>query len=148
MTHPHPQDIPAPTLGLATRLADELDAAADVKIDRLPDALLVTITPFNRDACGFSWSDSPGDISLEVGHEGGRWLLSAEAEDLAFLANVARSIIDGRVSEVRARARSCVTVVMPDGSSETETGYEGLAGCLPLPFWRRWSRNVQYAPYR
>jgi hypothetical protein len=148
MTHLQPHDIPAPTLGLATELADELDAAAVVKIERLPDALLVTITPINPEACGFYWSDSPGEISLEVGHEGGRWTLGAEAEDLAFLADVARSVIDGRVSEVRARARSCVTVTMPDGSNETETGYEGLAGCLPLPFWRRWSRNVQYAPYR
>ena len=74
--------------------------------------------------------------------------MEAAPEGLAFLEDVARSVIAGRVREVMARGRSRVAVTLADGSAETETGYEGLAGCLPLPLWRRWSRAVQYAAYR
>jgi hypothetical protein len=37
--------------------------------------------------------------------------------------------------------------MLADGTVEKETGYDGLPGCLPLPFWRQWSRQVHYSPY-
>jgi hypothetical protein len=47
-----------------------------------------------------------------------------------------------------ARSVSCVVVVLADGSRATETGYSSPTGCLPMPFWPRWSRTVRYLPYR
>jgi hypothetical protein len=152
-----PHDVPGvdrlqghATLGLATQLARELTDVADVGIERLHSGLSVTITPANPRARAFGWADfsDSEEIFLQVGEYGGRWELRPVPEDLTFLADVAWSVIAGRVREIFARGRSLVTVTMPDGSVETEVGHEGLTGCLPLPFWRRWSRSVQYAPYR
>ncbi|MFI7523943.1 hypothetical protein [Micromonospora globbae] len=154
MSNANSQDAPggsgpatAATLGLATRLAHELAGAAEVKIENLRCGLSVTITPTNPHARAFGWADFGDEIVLQVGEYGGRWKLRPVPEDLAFLDDVARSVVAGRVREVLARKRSLIEVVMPDGSVETETGYEGLAGCLPLPAWRRRSRSVRYAPY-
>ncbi|MEU4793250.1 hypothetical protein ACFWRG_26395 [Micromonospora tulbaghiae] len=137
----------AATLGLATRLAHELADAAEVKIENPKWGLSVTITPTNPNARAFGWADFGDEIVLQVGEYGGRWELCPAPEDLAFLDDMARSVVAGRVREVLARKRSLIEVVMPDGSVETHTGYEGPAGCLPLPAWRRRSRSVQYAPY-
>jgi hypothetical protein len=57
-------------------------------------------------------------------------------------------VIAGRVTEVFAYRRSRVTVTLEDGSTESETGYDGLTAWLPLPLWPRWSRTVRYLPYR
>ncbi|WP_431926811.1 hypothetical protein [Micromonospora wenchangensis] len=151
MSDANPHDGPGPataaTLGLATRLARELAGAAEVKIEDTEWGLSVTITPINRSARAFGWADFGDEIVLQIGEYGGRWELRQVPEDLAFLDDMARSVVAGRVREVLARKRSLVEVVMPDGSVETHTGYEGLAGCLPLPAWRRRSRSIQYAPY-
>ncbi|MET8090385.1 hypothetical protein [Micromonospora sp. NPDC005220] len=154
MSNADSQDAPggsgpatAATSGLATRLAHELAGAAEVKVENLQWGLSVTITPTNPHARAFGWADFEDEIVLQVGEYGGRWKLRPVPEDLAFLDDVARSVVAGRVREVLARKRSLIEVVMPDGSVETEAGYEGLAGCLPLPAWRRRSRSVQYAPY-
>ncbi len=90
----------------------------------------------------------PAEIIVSAGEIGGRWELGADADDLAFLRDLVMSVVAGRVSEVFSCRRSRVTVVFPDGSADTETGYEGLAGCLPLPLWPSWSRRTQYLPYR
>ncbi|MEU5950459.1 hypothetical protein ABZ793_33645 [Micromonospora sp. NPDC047465] len=154
MSNTNSQDVPdgfgsatAATLGLATRFAHELAGAAEVKIENPQWGLAVTITPTNPDARAFGWAEFGEEIVLQVGEYGGRWELRPAPEDLAFLDDMANSVVAGRVREVLARKRSLVEVVMPDGSVETHIGYEGLAGCLPLPAWRRRSRSVQYAPY-
>ncbi|MEH0973471.1 hypothetical protein V6U77_20325 [Micromonospora sp. CPCC 205546] len=137
----------AATLGLATRWAHELAGAAEVTIENLQWGLSVVIAPTNPHARAFGWADFGDEIVLQVGEYGGRWELRPVPEDLAFLDDVARSIAAGRVREVLARGRSLIEVEMPDGTVETHIGYEGPAGCLPLPAWRRRSRIVQYAPY-
>jgi hypothetical protein len=56
--------------------------------------------------------------------------------------------VAGRVSEVFACRRSRVTVTLPDGSAEVETGYDGVIALLPLPLWPRWSWVTRYLAYR
>ncbi|MFC7547186.1 hypothetical protein [Plantactinospora sp. GCM10030261] len=155
MSNPDPDEGPgidlpsaAPTLHLARRLAHELADVASVEINKMDRGLSVTITPNNAQARSFGWVDFPEEVILHVGEVGGRWELGSGPDDMTFLAAVARSVVAGHVREVFARGRSVVSVMLADGSIETETGYEGLVGCLPLPFWRRWSKSIQYAPYR
>lgn len=137
----------APTLPLARGLAAELGELATVDIGPVAEGIGVTVRPVNPAARDFGWVDFAGDVVLQIGEQGGRWELEMP-HDLEFLAELARSVIAGRVVEVFARRRSAVTVTLADGSTETEVGYDGLGGCLPLPFWRRWSRTVHYAAYR
>ena len=92
--------------------------------------------------------DFGDEIVVEVGQFGGRWEIGAEEEDLAFLEDLVRSVIAGRVSEVFAVGRSRVVVTLAEGTQAVETGYDGPAGCLPLPLWPRWSRKIQYLPYQ
>ncbi|MCW3838928.1 hypothetical protein ONA70_02310 [Micromonospora yasonensis] len=155
MTDEHGQDEPGtdqspgtPTLKIARQLAKELAGVATVEVDRIEGGISVGVTPRNPDARAFGWTDFSDELILGVGDHGGRWELEAGPEDLALLEDIARSVIAGRVREVFAPGRSAVSVTLADGSVETEIGGEAPAGCLPLPFWRRWSRSVQYAPYR
>jgi hypothetical protein len=142
------QPPPSPSLQLAKQLAQELVGTATVEIDNVEIGIVVTVTPTNPHGRRFGWMDFAGQLVVEVGDYGGRWELEARPEDLAFLEDIARSVIAGRVREVFALGRSSVSVTLADGSVATETGYQAPAGCLPLPFWRRWSRSVRYAPYR
>ncbi|MFU8872298.1 hypothetical protein [Micromonospora sp. SL4-19] len=137
-----------PTLKVARQLAKELAGVATVEVDRVKGGISVSITPSNPDARAFGWTDFSDELILGVGDYGGRWELEAGPEDVALLEDIARSVIAGRVREVFAAGRSAVSVTLANGSVETEIGGEVPAGCLPLPFWRRWSRSVQYAPYR
>ncbi|MFJ6200200.1 hypothetical protein [Micromonospora sp. NPDC092111] len=143
-------DRPArtPTRHLARRLARELTGVATVEIDDVKGRLSVAVTPGNPDARAFGWTDFSDELVLQVGDYGGRWELEAGPEDVALLEDIVRSVIAGRVREVFAPGRSAISVTLADGSVETEIGGDAPAGCLPLPFWRRWSRSVQYAPYR
>jgi hypothetical protein len=95
-----------------------------------------------------SWADLGAEIVVSVGDNGGRWELEREPEDVAFVEELVRAAIAGRLTEEVAPGRSRVEVTLSDGSSKAETGYTGLSGCLPMPFWTRWSRKVQYLPYR
>lgn len=137
----------APTEWLARELAAELGDAATVDIEAFADGISVTMKPVDPAARSIWWVDFAGNVVLQAGEQGGRWELDLPM-DLEFMGDLARSVIAGRVVEVFARGRSRVTVTLADGSSETETGYDGCAGCLPLPFWRHWSRAVHYAAYR
>ncbi|MEV4134590.1 hypothetical protein AB0J72_20765 [Dactylosporangium sp. NPDC049742] len=155
MTDEHGQDEPdtdqpprTPTLQVARQLAQELAGVATVEVDRFLGGISVGITPSRPDACAFGWMDFSDGLILQVGDYGGRWELDAGPEDFALLEDIARSVIAGRVREVFAPGRSAVSVTLADGSVETEIGNEVPAGCLPLPFWRRWSPSVQYAAYR
>lgn len=135
------------SLALAHRLAADLAGTADVEIGDLGPGSSITVTPHRAGACSIAWLDFPDEIVLQVGEIGGRWELGTAAGDLTFLEDLVTSVIAGRVTEVFAYRRTRVTVTMPDGSTETETGYDGLAACLPLPLWPRWARTVHYRPY-
>lgn len=155
VTDEHSHDEPdneqpprTPTLKIARQLAQELAGVATVEINTINGGMSVGVTPRNPDARAFGWTDFSDELVLEVGDYGGRWELKAVPEDIALLEDIARSVIAGRVREVFAPGRSAISVTLASGSVETEIGGEAPAGCLPLPFWRRWSRSTQYAPYR
>ena len=139
----------ATTEPFARALAVELAGVATVDIEDHAEGTIVTIKPAEPTARDLSWMElrHGGGVVLQVGEQGGRWELDMP-HDLDFMADLIGSVIAGRVVEVFARGRSRVTVTLADGTTETETGYDGCAGCLPLPFWRHWSRTVRYAPYR
>ncbi|MFG1776683.1 hypothetical protein ACGFIG_09680 [Micromonospora sp. NPDC049048] len=138
----------ATTLRIARQLAQELAAVATVEIDDCKGGISVSVTPRNPRARAFGWAEFSDQLILQVGDYGGRWELGAGPEDVALLEDITRSVIAGRVREVFAPGRSAISVLLADGAVETEIGVEAPAGCLPLPFWRRWSRSIQYAPYR
>ena len=107
-----------------------------------------TLLPSNQDAVGVAWVDWGDALHLEVlGGEGGRWELGRSDTDLAFLIAIVEAVIDGRVSETFGAGRSRVTVTLPDGSTETETG-SGPDGCLPRPLWTHRGRVKHYSPYK
>lgn len=137
----------ARTLRIARALSGELAGAADVTIAEISPGISVNVVPHRAGARSVGWADFGSEIVVQVGEFGGRWVIGGDDEDLAFLEDIVRSVIAGRVSEVFAVARSRVVVTLADGSREAETGYDGLAGCLPLPLWPRWSRKIQYLPY-
>ncbi|MFF3867582.1 hypothetical protein [Micromonospora sp. NPDC001898] len=137
-----------PTLKIARQLARELVGVATVDIDGIQAGISVNVIPRNPDARAFGWTDFSDQLILQVGDYGGRWELETGPEDLALLEDIARSVIAGRVREVLAPGRSAISVMLADGAVETEVGGEAPVGCLPLPFWRRWSHSIQYAPYR
>jgi hypothetical protein len=134
----------ARSLDFARVLSGELGGAAEVTIAEIGGGVSIDVVPRRSGARPVSWADFGGEIVVQVGEFGGRWKIGAEDQDLAFLEDVVRSVIAGRVSEVFAVARSRVVVTLADGSQEVETGYDGAAGCLPLPLWPRWSRKIQY----
>lgn len=137
-----------PSRPLAHRLAAELDGVAVTEIGRADSGLTVRVTPHRAGARSIEWIDFTDEIIVQVGEIGGRWELEADAEDLAFLDDLVTSVVAGRVWEVFAYRRSRVTVRLRDGSAVTETGYDGLGACLPLPWWPRWSRRTRYSSYR
>jgi hypothetical protein len=86
-------------------------------------------------------------IHLDAGHLGGSWDGDYSEEMVEDLADIVGAIVAGRVSEVFAPWRSRVEVVLNDGEVVAETGYGGMAAILPMPYWPRWGRRVQYSPY-
>jgi hypothetical protein len=143
MPHTEARSVP-----FARSLAIELQDAADVSIDEADMGWTVTVSPRRPGARSVGWIDFGEQIIVQVGEFGGRWELAADEDDLAFLQHLTASVVAGRVSEVFGLRRSRVVVTLADGGRGTETGYDGLTGCLPLPLWPRWSRTVQYLPYR
>jgi hypothetical protein len=108
----------------------------------------VRLLPARQDALAASWIDFGQDdeLHLYAGTQG-RWELDRSLEDVAFVEDVVRAIVAGRVREVLAPGRARIVVTVADGTTVRETGYDALVGCLPLPGWRRWGREVRYAPY-
>ena len=108
---------------------------------------VVTIRPRRSDAVTIWWADLDMEVILDLPGTGGRWELGPSDSDLDLLEAIVRSVIDGRVSEVRGPARSRVTVTLGDGKSQTTSVGQAPVGCLPMPFWTRWGRKVQHSPY-
>ncbi|WP_336027125.1 hypothetical protein [Geodermatophilus sp. FMUSA9-8] len=144
----------APRLtALADRLATDLAGRATVETAELPgvSGTSWTLRPLDPRSTPVQWLLLADEVLLWVGRlgRGGRFELDRTAEDVGFLERVVRAAVAGRVREVSAPARSRVEVILEDGQVVGETGYAGcLPGLLPLPGWRRWGREVRYAPYR
>ncbi|MDG4789206.1 hypothetical protein O7626_25295 [Micromonospora sp. WMMD1102] len=127
--------------GLAVALAVELSDAAWVLVDDAEGGFVVDVVPRRVGARRVSWGDFGVGIVVQVGDFGGRWELGGDEEDVAYLEDIVRSVVAGRVVEIFGVRRSRVVVILADGTREVETGYEGPAGCLPMPLWPRWSRR-------
>jgi hypothetical protein len=133
--------------GLANDLERTLGASA-VVVRQQPGGRDVVVTPVRRDALGVSWFDTGEELQVETANGlGGCWELGRDEEDAAFLDNIVRSVVAGRVLEVSAGDRSRVEVTLADGSVAVQTGRVGLRSLLPKPGWKRSSERVQYAPY-
>ncbi len=132
-------------------LADDLerDLGNEVRVER--QRIFsggVTLTPTRDDALAVSWIDLGTELQVQTASGfGGRFELSRTERDVDFIEAIVRSVVAGRVVEVFAPRRSRVTITLADGTTEVETGYDGLTGCLPLPMWPRWGRTVRYSPY-
>jgi hypothetical protein len=135
------------------RLADDLEAELGdcATVERLAhgEGLNGTrVTPPHLNALPLAWLDFGDALQVEAGHNGGRWELGRDSDDLDFLEDVARSVVAGRVVEVFGPSRSRVEVTLSDGSLSTETGYSSPGGCLPLPGWTKLGRRIHYSPYQ
>ena len=135
------------------RLADDLEAqlgdSATVEREANGPGLSgATVTPRRLDALSVTWLDFGDALQIEAGHNGGRWELGRDSEDVDFLESVAHSVVAGRVVEVVGPSRSRVEVTLADGSKTTETGHRGLDGCLPRPGWIKRGRHIHYSPYQ
>lgn len=110
----------------------------------------VELAPHNQRAVGVLWFDTGDELQVEtLGDRGGRWELERQEADVAFVEEVVRAVVEGRISEVFGPNRSTVTVTLSDGSKDRHTVYgPGLRGLLPRPGWRRRGHTVRYEPYR
>ena len=132
---------------LAANLERELQDVASLEREDLGRGSWV-LTPNDQGAVGVAWIDWGDALHLEVlGGHGGRWELGRDDSDLSFLIDVVEAVVEGRVTETFGDRRSRVTVTMPDGSSESETG-SGPGGSLPRPFLARRGRVKRYPPDR
>lgn len=87
-------------------------------------------------------------LVVEAGDCGGRWELDYTTDKLALARDIVSSVVAGRIDERFAFARSRVTVFLEDGSSVSETGYNGcLALVVPQPGWTAWGERRAYEPY-
>ncbi|HSX67608.1 hypothetical protein [Nocardioides sp.] len=127
-------------------LEDEARTLADVEVETYEGTTISTVhvDPRSPAARSMSWTDLGDELILEVGTHGGRWELELNEGAIAFLEDVVRSVMAGRVRETFGRGRSRVEVTLADGSSAVETGY---VSWLPTPGWKKRGRVVQYGPY-
>lgn len=116
----------------AEELAASLPGMVEVEAN---DALAVVLHPKRPDALGLAWHDDGEGLQVEtLGGPGGRWELGRTEADAALLEDIVRSVVAGRVVEVFGGPdRSRVSVTLAAGTTEVETGYEGLSGFLPVP---------------
>ena len=106
------------------------------------------VQPKNPKARGISVIGEQSLI-VEIGNVGGRWELDYTVADVDLVRKLIDAAVAGRVTEVTAPARSKVTVTFPDGSTDSETGYDGcLTILIPLPGWTKLGRKIVYEPYR
>jgi hypothetical protein len=132
----------------ADALERELSATARVERGDLGlegGGYTVGLQPARAGAMAVSWTDFGDELGLYAGTRGW-WELDRDHDAVAFIEDVVRSVIAGRVYEVLGPARSRLVVTLSDGSQTHDTGYDAL-GLLPLPLWPRWGRRVSYTPY-
>jgi hypothetical protein len=98
----------------------------------------VALHPASAGAMPVSWIDFGAELGLYAGTRGW-WELDRDLDAVAFIEDVVRSIVAGRVYEVPGLARSRVVVTLPDGSRARDTGYDA-------PLWPSWGERVNYAP--
>lgn len=129
---------------------DHWATGPDGSVDRsrLPSIRSVVVRPHNPGALAVGLTCEQW-IVVEAGQVGGRWELGYEGADVARAKRLLDAAVAGRVAETFALGRSRVVVTLADGSTETETGYQGcLTSLVPLPGWKRWGRTTQYEPYQ
>ena len=83
---------------LETRLRDELRGLAAVTREQSEDGRVegVHVQPLNPRSVDFSWIDR-GDRLLSIGRGGNRWELDDDVDSALFAAELASSVVDGRV---------------------------------------------------
>ena len=87
-------------------------------------------------------------LLVQGGHLGGSWELNYDSdEDMQLAWDIVSAVVAGRVQERFGRRRSVVTITREDGSTKSETGFDGLLALLPQPGWKSSGRLVQYDPY-
>jgi hypothetical protein len=108
----------------------------------------VDLTPVDAAALRVGWTEFAGfEIVVGAGH-GGRWELEWSVEDADLTEQIVRAVIAGRAREWSGFGRSRVEITYADGSITRSTVYDGcLAGLVPVPGWRRFSRKVIYSSY-
>lgn len=130
------------------QLRDELGELATITRGRHKNFPVegVDVEPRNPKSVGFYWLDS-GEFQFGVGTEGNRWELDDAREGAEFAVALARSVIEGRIIQTTAPARSYVVITLADGTEMHATTSRGLAGLVPRPRWKRWGQTMQYEPY-
>ncbi len=133
---------------LETRLRDELRGLATVTREQSEDGRVegVHVQPRNPHSVDFSWIDR-GDYLVSIGRGGNRWELDDDVDSAVFAAELARSVVDGRVWQVSAPARSHLVVTLSDGTQRHDTTYAAWRGLLAVPGWRRRGTKTSYEPY-
>jgi hypothetical protein len=131
---------------LETRLREELRGLATVTREGFGGGRVegVHVQPCNPHSVDFSWIDR-GDRLVSIGRGGNRWEL--DDDSAVFAAELARSVVDGRVWQVSAPARSHLVVTLSDGTQRHDTTYAAWRGLLAVPGWKRRGTKTSYEPY-
>src|SRR5687768_13772952 len=118
---------------LAKNLADELGDCMSIFRDSDGPYLETTrFVPTNTKALPVSWVDFGDQLDVWAGHNGGWWEdVGRDPAALDFVEDLTRSVIAGRVTETYGFHRSRVAVTLRDGTTDSETGSQGLRGCIP-----------------
>ncbi|MDP9497241.1 MAG: hypothetical protein M3P46_06200 [Actinomycetota bacterium] len=134
--------------GLVCALQARLGDAVEVEDEPLGGFVALALGPTRTAGCPVSLLVDEHKVIVELSSLSGRWELGRTEADLHLLDRLLRGVTECGVVEVWAHRRSEVTVLLPGGGRESETGYDGCTTALvPLPFWRRWGRRTVYQPY-
>jgi hypothetical protein len=134
--------------GLVERLDDRFGDRLEIRNEDFDRPIkTVFLLPQNPRACSMSWIElGLNELIIGVGR-GGRWEQLRDLDAVDFLERIVDAVTEGRVVEVFGPARSRVTVMFKDGTSARSSEASAPIGCLPVPFWPRWGRQVTYSPY-
>lgn len=131
---------------LAEELGDEVSVIRDNDGPYLESTRFI---PTNTKALPVTWIDFGDQLDVWAGHNGGWWEdVGRDPTALDYVEDLTRSVMEGRVTETFGPDRSRVEITLSDGAIDSETGSQGLRGCIPVPAWRRRGRQVRYEPYR
>jgi hypothetical protein len=105
------------------------------------------VVPANPRSCGINVI-AEQFFTVTVGAIGGRWELDYEPENVELVKQIIAAAVDGRLEERSALGRSRVAVILENGTTIHETGYDGCASLFVPQFgWTRWGRLTSYEPY-